>query len=378
MGAHARVAPWLARSVRVSLLFCVCCGQKGIGSLNDPCDCMQHHDYWMSTKSSLFQITERNDFHVRIFNPNDALHAWMKAQSCMYSPENEEAHRPTALSDCIPGFIFTHIVCMQRHVVDRQPERVMAFAHELARLLPWGARCIDSPDGSSDSGWPFSSLDIFRYYRRVKKVFSVGSALTGPWPDSLLKEMIWKGGSVLQADRSSPNAALTEIDTSLDVDLGSEMLTPVDGDEVERIVAIHDAPEVCPTMSFPESGACWVLGDAGRACRDVCLGVGLTFHPSARHQTLDTRLGAEWEPKVTRLLMLAQRLPRLLSVQHPWAPFECYVAGENRFHRASTSQSAQDGLWSYPLCSLACPCRPTLLAPYREALERVPIFTGGA
>ena len=45
-----------------------------------------------------------------------------------------------------------HIVCMQRHVANRNPERALDFANELARLLPFGAGCLDRADG-----WPITS-----------------------------------------------------------------------------------------------------------------------------------------------------------------------------------------------------------------------------
>lgn len=357
-----------AASARVSLFPCLAFGQKGIGSLNDPCDCMQHHDYWMATKSSLFPITEAPDFFVRIFDPQDTLHTWMKVQSCMYSPENEEAHRPTALSDCIPGFIFTHVVCMQRHIVDREPHRVMAFAHELARLLPWGARCIDSPDGSSDSGWPFSSSDVLRYYRRVKRSFAAGPASeTAPWSDALLKDMTWKGGSVQRDRFVLANGAPSEI---FDGELEALVPSAISNEMQEQIASIHEMPEVCPAASFPQSGVCWVLGTAGLSCRDACRDAGLVFH------SVRGRRRAAVEHKIPRLLMLAYRLPRLLAVQHAWAAFECYVPGENRFHKSSLSEPMGDGMWNYPLCSLACPCRPGLSDFYRRTLERVPIFAG--
>merc|ERR1719401_2834510 len=79
--------------------------QKGLASLNDPCDCMQHHDFWMATRASLKNIFWVPDFQERVFDTGDQVNHWVRTQSCVYSPENEESHRPTALSDCIPGFI---------------------------------------------------------------------------------------------------------------------------------------------------------------------------------------------------------------------------------------------------------------------------------
>ena len=140
-------------------------GQKGIGSLNDPCDCMQHHDFWVASRRGLMDIFWAPDYPLRALDPEDHLHFSTRRQSCLYSPENEESHRPTALSDCIPGFILVHIVCMQRHLANRNPERAMDFATELVRLLPFGASCIDK------AGWPITSAQILGYYRRFRRAF---------------------------------------------------------------------------------------------------------------------------------------------------------------------------------------------------------------
>ena len=122
--------------------------QKGIGSLNDPCDCMQHHDFWMQTRMNLINIFFHPHFHPAMMDPGSQIFQSVHRQSCMYSPENEESHRPTALSDCIPGFLLVHIVCMQKLITDNKPERVVDYAVELMRLLPFGQGCID------DSDWP--------------------------------------------------------------------------------------------------------------------------------------------------------------------------------------------------------------------------------
>ena len=189
-------------------------GQKGIGSLNDPCDCMQHHDFWVASRRGLMDIFWAPDYPLRALDPEDHLHFSTRRQSCLYSPENEESHRPTALSDCIPGFILVHIVCMQRHLANRNPERAMDFATELVRLLPFGASCIDK------AGWPITSAQILGYYRRFRRAFaagpyslqgkldmlerghyatqremaSAGSPDLDPWPNWLLREMLWQAG----------------------------------------------------------------------------------------------------------------------------------------------------------------------------------------
>ena len=190
-------------------LLCFAAGQKGIGSLNDPCDCMQHHDFWVASRRGLMDIFWSPNYPLRALDPEDQLHFSTKRQSCLYSPENEESHRPTALSDCIPGFILVHIVCMQRHLAHRNPERAMDFATELARLLPFGAACIDK------AGWPITSAQILGYYRRFRRAFAAGpyakqrsldmfqrgdyaaeveagSAQVDDWPNWLLREMLWQ------------------------------------------------------------------------------------------------------------------------------------------------------------------------------------------
>jgi len=339
--------------------------QRGIASLNDPCDCMQHHDYWMATRTSLLTLLQVPDFAERIFDDTDPLSHWVKVQSCMYSPENEEAHRPTALSDCIPGFLFTHVVCIQRHIVDRKPERVLAYATELARLLPWGVNCMDQ------SGWPFTLEDMTRYYRRLLKTIAVGPAFDEPWPEGLLREMAWRGGE----------AELARITTG----------TRSDGE-----ASLSEEAEVCPLGSFSHLGACWLLGETGASCREACDAGGLTFLGWRRRSVSD--------PLVPYLLALREELPETLLRQGPWAPFECYVAGQDRFHLADvesfvldegTALAADDnagmllerdrlalvggswggaGDWKYSLCSLACPCSPKLPELMNLTLELAPTF----
>ena len=204
LGAACCLLSFLLRAVH---------GQKGIGSLNDPCDCMQHHDFWVASRRGLMDIFWKPDYPLRVLDPKDHVHYSTRRQSCLYSPENEESHRPTALSDCIPGFILVHIVCMQRHLANGNPERAMDFATELVRLLPFGASCIDK------SGWPIASAQIWAYYRRFRRAFAAGpwatsaqrkmdafergdyamqrekldsGSLQNEWPDWLLKEMLWQ------------------------------------------------------------------------------------------------------------------------------------------------------------------------------------------
>lgn len=328
VGRRALAAAALAWAARPGL------GQRGIASLNDPCDCMQHHDYWMSARTSLLSILQVSNFAERIFDTEDPLHRWVKVQSCMYSPENEEAHRPTALSDCIPGFLFTHVVCMQHHIVDRNPQRVLEYASELARLLPWGVSCMDQP-----TGWPFKVMDVVRYYRRVRRVLAAPPDPASGYGEAHFTELAWVATDPTTADRP------------------------------EADVHPYERADVCPAGSLPKAGACWVMGARGQSCRDACRGRGLIFRPEA---AVEASLGApEANAVVPRLLALGGGSPRLV-VQHAWAAFECFVAEEDRFHRAHPGEPPGEGDWSYPICALACPCGPELPPEWAELLELVP------
>merc|ERR1740121_2471126 len=176
MAGFAGVGQSLLLWLLVLSLQLACWAQKGIGSLNDPCDCMQHHDFWMTTRAHIKDLFWVEHFPHRMFDTSDIVHRWVMTQSCMYSPENEESHRPTALSDCIPGFLMVHIICMQRHLAEGRPERVVDYAAELMRLIPFGRTCIDN------SGWPISIEQVERYYRRVRRVYAAGLHEGVPWP----------------------------------------------------------------------------------------------------------------------------------------------------------------------------------------------------
>lgn len=325
-------------------------GQKGLGSLNDPCDCMQHHDFWVASRRALVELFWTPDYPMRALDPNDKLHYWTRRQSCMYSPENEESHRPTALSDCIPGFMMVTIVCMQRHVASGNPERAMDFATELVRLLPFGASCIDT------SGWPVTTSQILSYYRRFRRAYAAGPKGQGldvagrrerteqrerdggtasGWPVWLLREMLWQAGT----ERSSGRL------------LGEEA-------------------ETCPSGSFPHKWRCWLLGVPGASCEEACREAELDFRP---FPPSPPPMGAEFpEPLVPHILgALHGGKSPTLHVQHPWAPFECYVQEEQRFH-LSASWQEQDASWRYPICSLACPCAP--FQPLASVLEAVPVW----
>lgn len=322
--------PWLTAVVRRTLAIAVlsvshqCRAQKGLGSLNDPCDCMQHHDFWMSIRGHLKDLFWADDFPKRMFDPSDAVHRWVMVQSCMYSPENEDSHRPTALSDCIPGFLLVHVVCMQRNLAERRPRRVMEYAAELMRLLPFGIHCLDT------SGWPISSTHMIQYYRRVRRVFAAGPPEGTPWPQELLIAMAWHPPS------------------QQELESGSTVL----GEEAE----------VCPRGALPDCGVCWILGPPGTACGKACSLAAMEF-----------RQPQEWqrEPIVPRILGLSDALPDKFLMQHDWGPYECYVSGEGRFHLAAPQDILPEE-WSYPVCELACPCAPALPPSVWDALVSVP------
>lgn len=245
----------------------------------------------------------------------------------MYSPENEESHRPTALSDCIPGFLLVHIVCIQRQIVDRRPDRALAYATELMRLYPFGANCIDN------SGWPISAMQVIRYYRRLRRAFAAGPPEGEPWPVELLREMAWHVDSAKNSpDDKEPN--------------------------------VGEEAEVCPFGTLPDCGVCWVLGDRGESCRAACSTSGLSF----RRPRPD---GWPEMPLVPRILDLSSEVPKGLSVQFGWKAFECYVPEEGRFHLATPAEPMSED-WSYPICALACPCGPEIPAELDEVLRSVP------
>eukprot|EP00747_Dinoflagellata_sp_TGD_P167289 gnl/TRDRNA2_/TRDRNA2_191406_c0_seq1.p1 gnl/TRDRNA2_/TRDRNA2_191406_c0~~gnl/TRDRNA2_/TRDRNA2_191406_c0_seq1.p1 ORF type:complete len:362 (-),score=51.23 gnl/TRDRNA2_/TRDRNA2_191406_c0_seq1:64-1107(-) len=320
------------------LLLLPAAAQKGIGSLNDPCDCMQHHDYWMVTRHQTWKILGDPDFSATLFEKGSKVHELVRRQSCMYSPENEEAHRPTALSDCIPGFLFVHVLCMQRQLVDRRPDRAMAYGAELVRLYPFGMWCLDD---STERGWPITTDMLLRYYRRVTRAFIAGEKAwpnLSEWPEALLREMAWQ-----------PE--------------GAKELP----DDVSAIAkSIYEEAEVCPAATLPHASACWTIGAVGVSCNAACHGLGMGFR-----RPLSEYLGGE--PVMPRLLLLYGVVIENLAMQQAWAPFECFVPGEHRFHLQNTEALMEsDGEWSYPLCALACPCGPTVPSELQEVLTLMP------
>lgn len=307
--------------------------QKGIGSLNDPCDCMQHHDFWMSLRMAFDPVLGRADLPEHMFDPESHLHRWAATQSCMYSPENEEAHRPTALSDCIPGFIVTHIICMQRYLVERRPRRSLAYAAEISRLLPWGVNCIDG------SSWPITVEQVTKYYRLVEQVSANAPLDEADWPEDLVRAMAWRGLGPREIEQESAH------------DFGESA--------VARFVEETDA---CPLDTIADSGVCWTLGMTGQACQASCAASGLQFRAP---------LAASSSPLVPRLLSLVGLTP-LLRRQHAWEAHECYVLQEARFHDASPDLLLHsDGSWSYPICNLACPCGVPLPSAIDDVLIAV-------
>ncbi|CAJ1393310.1 unnamed protein product [Effrenium voratum] len=327
-------------------------GQKGIGSLNDPCDCMQHHDFWVASRKALVEIFWTPGYPLRALDPTDHLHFWTRQQSCMYSPENEESHRPTALSDCIPGFLLVHIVCMQRHVAKRNPERALDFANELARLLPFGAGCLDRADG-----WPITSQQVLGYYRRFRRAFAAGPNRGAATGDAEARRSC-------ATEREAKEETTSEWPTSL--------LQAGQGDDARQL---GEEPDVCPAGTFPQQDACWLLGRVGASCQEACeeAAMRVRLREKTNEPEPSLKLSPEQfpEPQVPHIIsaQIGQRMS--LDIQHPWAPFECYVPEQSRFHLAATWLE-QDPSWSYPLCALACPCAPVL--DLQEVLEALPLW----
>lgn len=307
------------------------------------------------------------DFAALMFDPGSETHRWLRIQSCMYSPENEEAHRPTALSDCIPGFLLVHIVCMQKHLLEGRPQRSLDYAAELMRLLPFGINCLDS------SGWPFTSSDVLQYYRRFRRGYAALEAyrpeatgvpgaedrpLPANWPTDVLKEMAWEPPKV------DPDDTTMFAGYGMGSRLQPSHMAGVSGvaDGMERDRSGED--DVCPVATLPDGGVCWMMGPVGLSCREACAGANLDYRWPWR------------QPRATltpRILALTQTM-HILTRQHPWAAFECYVPDEGRFHMASPERSMGDGSWSYFVCSLACPCTPDVPPAIVNALEQVPLF----
>lgn len=348
-------------------------GQKGIGSLNDPCDCMQHHDFWVASRRALTEIFWTPDYPLRVFDPLDQLHVWTKSQSCMYSPENEESHRPTALSDCIPGFLLVHIICMQRHLTYRNPERAMDFATELVRLLPFGVACIDKA-----SGWPITSAQIWGYYRRFRRAFAAGPKRK--LPQSLegldIFDMFERGEQTNRLERLDPASERENWPTSL----LQEMLWQVSGEEKDEKGVLGEEADTCPAGSFPKEKVCWLLGKTGASCEEACRDAGLQLQLQETTKEVPplNAVEGEWpswlqEPRIPHIVAAMGGDKSALEIQHPWAPFECLVAEESRFHLAA-KWIEEDPAWSYPICALACPCTPVVAQGIQEILEAVPMW----
>mmetsp|Transcript_168985 Transcript_168985/g.543229 ORF Transcript_168985/g.543229 Transcript_168985/m.543229 type:complete len:112 (-) Transcript_168985:380-715(-) len=107
---------------------------------------------------------------------------------------------------------------------------------------------------------------------------------------------------------------------------------------------------------------CWIVGSPGASCREACTASDLRFHrPSAFSE----------EPMLPHVLALIRALPSDLAVQMPWAPFECYVSSEGRFHLAQPQDDMSPD-WSYPACELVCPCLPAVADEIMEAVKAVP------
>eukprot|EP00913_Durusdinium_trenchii_P034727 g32486.t3 len=120
---------------------------------------------------------------------------------------------------------------------------------------------------------------------------------------------------------------------------------------------LGEEPDVCPAGTFPEGGACWLLGKTGASCQAFLddAGMQLNLRDQTRQPDLGTlehpRLDLFHEPHVPHIVAAQSGHRPLLDIQHPWAPFECFVPEESRFHLAATWLE-QDPAWSYPICAL--------------------------
>ena len=92
-------------------------GQRIIASLSDPCDCQQNHDYWQTMIDEMYYYLKR-DLHKYLFDPDTIEHKFFARQSCIWSHDNEDSHKLSALSDCIPGFMMMKIACVQGVLIE--------------------------------------------------------------------------------------------------------------------------------------------------------------------------------------------------------------------------------------------------------------------
>merc|ERR1719499_1121208 len=130
---------------------------------------------------------------------------------------------------------------------------------------------------------------------------------------------------------------------------------PGDGDDVGFL---GEESDTCPYLAFPCSGVCWVVGPVGQDCRRACTGRRMQFkHP----------IDLPSEPLLPRVLGMSGALPEGLKMQIEWAPFECFVSSESRFHLADF-RLGMFADWRHDLCELVCPCVPMPGAHFMNTL----------
>eukprot|EP00434_Breviolum_minutum_P012947 symbB.v1.2.011413.t1/scaffold764.1/size165801/19 len=141
---------------------------------------------------------------------------------------------------------------------------------------------------------------------------------------------------------------------------------------------LGEEPDVCPAGTFPEGNACWLLGEIGASCQEACQAAGMQLRLQERVSSPSVVEGQSLlemfgEPHLPHIVAAMSGQRESLEMQHPWAPFECFVPEESRFHLAATWLD-QDPAWSYPICALACPCAPAETQQIQEILEAIPIW----
>lgn len=281
-------------------------GQRGIASLNDPCDCMQNHDYWVSVRAQFLEVFVP-DYHVQVLDPTSRTHYWVLAQTCIYSPENEESHRPAAVSDCIPGFLLLQVVCAQRHLLHWELKRALDFVQDMMRLLAFGERCLrhrirGDDDKSKASSWPGISEELLiDNYVRMHRAWLAGRS--GLLDVAVVRrEMIWRtevvreekdGAPLLEMEPFQSRSAANIADAATGWEKTvTELLEESDEELRQRRLAFFPkllssssssvpgrplpspplaATNTCPKPAMADGGACWILSPQGASCAEACV-----------------------------------------------------------------------------------------------------------
>jgi len=106
-----------------------------------------------------------------------------------------------------------------------------------------------------------------------------------------------------------------------------------------------EAPATC---LYPSHGKCWYLSEIGDTCLATCAKHGRNF--SYAIADID-------QPLIPKLVGHEP-----VAKQQPWAPLECYVPSEDRFHTANGNSAkhvneTEASTWHHESCKLACPCQ---------------------